>query len=192
MERRVRHRQPKGTATDGPSCTRPRQPSTLPVAEPARRRAGLGSAGRGISMPLMIPDLFGSSSARLVKAPWLQCGPPRVSVKLNRPMNWVAFSAADSCFLCQIHRLASVSRSMFHSPRRAAERESSMRRYHQGLLTQGAQRSPAPQPLGSPSRFPSAEPSGRLSLVEGRWLVRSPRPGQLGLRPSDDTDIDLT
>ena len=38
MERRVRHRQPKGTATDGSSCTLPRQPSTLPP-----KRAGLSS-----------------------------------------------------------------------------------------------------------------------------------------------------
>ena len=30
MEWRVRHRQPKGTETDGPSCTPPRRPSTRP------------------------------------------------------------------------------------------------------------------------------------------------------------------
>ena len=37
MERRVRHRQPKGTATDGSSCTPPRQPSTLLPTKHSRR-----------------------------------------------------------------------------------------------------------------------------------------------------------
>jgi hypothetical protein len=33
METQVRHRQPKGTATDWPSCTPPRQSSTLPLPQ---------------------------------------------------------------------------------------------------------------------------------------------------------------
>jgi hypothetical protein len=42
MERQVRHRQPKGTETDWPPCTPPRQSSTLPGEGPgASKRPGL-------------------------------------------------------------------------------------------------------------------------------------------------------
>jgi hypothetical protein len=48
MEWRVRHRQPKGTVTDGPSCTSPRRLSTRPLIKGGSQEKGRrGLQGEG-------------------------------------------------------------------------------------------------------------------------------------------------